>query len=100
MPRTCTICAHPRRSEIDKRSYAPPLGGVSWSDFPCPWARSLATKERHLPVTLAHAKEVREAELGESLLSEARRLHARATNILEQAEKAGHLETALMISLL
>lgn len=52
-------------------------------------------KDRHLPVTIAHAKEVRETELGESLLGEARRLHARATNILEQAEKAGHLETAL-----
>ena len=52
-------------------------------------------RDRHLPVTIAHAKGVREAEMGESLLEQARSLHARALGILERAEAAGQLETAL-----
>jgi hypothetical protein len=52
-------------------------------------------RDRHLPVTIAHAKEVRETEMGESLLEQARGLHARALGILERAEAGGQLETAL-----
>ncbi len=52
-------------------------------------------RDRHLPVTIAHAKEVRETEMGENLLEQARGLHARALGILERAEAAGQLETAL-----
>ena len=52
-------------------------------------------RDRHLPVTLAHAKEARETEMGENLMEQAKSLHARAFKILERAEAAGQLETAL-----
>jgi hypothetical protein len=95
MPRTCTICSHPKRTEID----AALLRSDSLRSIVEHCSVSMGSlvrhRDRHLPVTIAHAKEVRETEMGESLLEQARGLHARALGILERADAAGQLETAL-----
>jgi hypothetical protein len=103
MPRTCTVCAHPERHAID-------LALVNGQ--PC---RSIASryvtigrmalerhKAAHLPVKLVHADAA--ADLAEAcdllsqvrdLLSQVRDLQTSALRMLQKAEKAGDLRTAL-----
>ena len=95
MPRTCTICANSRRTEIDAALLkAEPLRRIV-ERCSVSMGSLVRHKDRHLPVTLAHAKEARETEMGESLMEQAHALHARALKILERAEAGGQLETAL-----
>lgn len=95
MPRTCSICGHPKRTEID----AALLRSDTLRNIAARCTVSVGAlirhRERHLPVTLAHAREARETEMGEGLMGEATKLRARAFRILEAAEKAGQLDTAL-----
>jgi len=48
-----------------------------------------------MPVSIELARKGRDIDAGENLLEQARGLHARALGILERAEAAGQLETAL-----
>ena len=95
MPRTCTICHHPQRTEID----AALLRSDSLRSIVERCSVSMGSlfrhRNSHLPVTIAHALEAREAEMGQNLMEQAERLRARAMGILEKAEAAGQLETAL-----
>ena len=95
MPRTCTICGHQKRTEIDTALLRSDKLRNIVAGFSVSMGSLVRHRDRHLPVTMAHAKEAREAEMGENLLGEARRLHARAMRILERAEAAGQLDTAL-----
>jgi hypothetical protein len=52
-------------------------------------------KTDHLPVHLLKAREAEEVAQADGLLEQARRLQAHALDILERAEKAGDLRTAL-----
>jgi hypothetical protein len=52
-------------------------------------------KTEHLPAQLLKAKEVEEVVQAEDLLDQVRNLQAHALDILERAEKAGDLRTAL-----
>jgi hypothetical protein len=52
-------------------------------------------KTEHLPAHLLKAKEVEEAARADDLLDQVRNLQAHALDILERAEKAGDLRTAL-----
>ena len=95
MPRTCTICGHPKRTEIDTALLRSDSLRNVVEHFSVSIGSLFRHRQRHLPVTIAHAKEARETEMGENLMEEARRLHARALGILGKAEAAGQLETAL-----
>ncbi len=96
MPRTCTICAHPERDEIDFAL----VGGES--------ARSIAGRYRtiderairrhrsnHIPAGLAMAHEAEEVASADNLLDQVRDLQARALSILDKAEDSGELGIAL-----
>lgn len=95
MPRTCTICKHPNRTEIDTALLRSDSLRSIMARCSVSMGALMRHRDRHLPVTLAHAKEARETEMGENLMATAQRLRARAMGILERAEAAGQLETAL-----
>jgi len=95
MPRTCTVCGHPKRTEIDAALLRSETLRSIVEKFTVSMGSVFRHRQSHLPVTLAHAREARETEMGENLMEQAKRLHARALGILEKAEAAGQLETAL-----
>jgi hypothetical protein len=96
MARTCTVCAHPERHAID-------LALVNGQ--PC---RSIASryvtigrmalerhKSTHLPVKLVNAEAAADLAEAGDLLGQVRDLQTSALRILQKAEKAGDLRTAL-----
>ncbi len=96
MPRECTVCAHPDKAEIDKAL----VTGVSSAEIA---GRYRTIGERairrhrtnHVPETLAKAHEAEEVAQADTLLEQVRDLQERALDILDKAEEAGELRTAL-----
>ena len=95
MARTCTVCIHPAREEIDKAL----LDGGPYRRIAGRFGASPSAvyrhKKDHLPKALIKAAEVREVQHGDDLLDQLRGLQERAVRILGQAEAAGDLRTAL-----
>jgi hypothetical protein len=95
MPRRCTVCDHPQRHGIDEalvtgapyRSIAKRIGLSESAVY--------RHKTEHIPKHLLKAREVEESARANDLLDQARHLQGRALDILERAEKAGDLRTAL-----
>ncbi len=91
----CKICTHSKRSEID--------AALIQSESLRSVAKRFAVSEgsvfrhgkKHVAATIAVAKQAKNIEIGEGLISEVRSLHARALGILAKAEAAGHLDVAL-----
>lgn len=96
MPRVCTVCTHPDRLEIDAALVArvdsnrriAARYGVSENAI-------RRHKAEHLPEALVKATEAGELASAEDLLCQAQAMHTRALKILEKAEEAGDLRTAL-----
>lgn len=95
--RPCTVCQHPKRDEIDKRLASDAnFAGIS-RDFAGISEDALKRhKERHLPEALAKAKDIKEVANADTLLEDVQALRKRALGILETAEEAGDLKTALL----
>jgi len=95
MPRKCTICEHPQVDEINKAL----LKGVSLRNIAKQYFVSAASlhrhKEGHLPAKLVKAREAREIAKADSLLDQVTELRDKALSILDKAEQAGDLRTAL-----
>ncbi len=96
MPQRCTICAHTARPAIDRllvrqvranRSIASHYGLIETS--------LRRHRDKHLPAKLAKAEAASELARADQLLAELRDLHERARLMLEDAEAAGDLRTAL-----
>jgi hypothetical protein len=95
MPRTCTVCRHPERAEIDRELVArAPFRNIA--------ARSgLATSslvrhfDDHLPAELAKAEDARQAADATDLLKEVKILRGKAYALLLAAEREGDYRTAL-----
>jgi hypothetical protein len=95
VPRSCTVCEHPDREAIDEAL----VGGAS--------NRSVASlndvseaavrrhKANHLPAKLVMAQAAEEVAQADTLLGQVRSLQQRALDILDKAEEAGELRTAL-----
>ncbi len=95
MPRSCTLCTHPDRDAIDEAL----VGGVA---FPALVAKHRVSKDslsrhkgNHLPAKMVMAQAAEEVAQADSLLDQVRELQASALGILDKAEKAGELRTAL-----
>ena len=96
MPRSCTVCAHPRREEIDRAL----VEGVSTAEIS---GRYRTVGERavrrhrsnHLPAKLVMAEKAAEMAEADDLLDQVGDLQRRALAILDKAEAAGELKTAL-----
>jgi len=95
MPRRCTVCDHPERHSIDEAL----VTGAPYRSVAKRFERSESAvyrhKTEHQPAHLLKAKEVEEAARADDLLDQVRNLQAHALDILERAEKAGDLRTAL-----
>ena len=95
MPRKCTVCEHPQAEEINTAL----LNGVSLRNIAERYSVSKTAlhrhKESHLPADLVKAREAREIAKADSLLDQVTELRDKALSILDKAEQAGDLRTAL-----
>lgn len=95
MPRECTICTHKDRNAIDQAIVA----GESKRAIARQYRISKDAVRRHakghLPAALVKAKEAEEMADADDLLAQVRHLKDKALSILETAEAAGELRTAL-----
>src|SRR5215207_6577550 len=95
MPRRCTVCAHLQRQDIDELLVSgAPYRSVA-KRFGLSESAVYRHKTEHLPAHLLKAREVEEVAQADDLLAQVRHLQGRALDILERAEKAGDLRTAL-----
>jgi hypothetical protein len=96
MPRSCKVCTHPERAEIDEGLVA----GVSAAEIAGRY-RTIGERairrhrSNHLPEKLAKAREAEEVAQADDLLEQVRDLRVRALDILDKAEEAGELRIAL-----
>ena len=95
MPRSCTICTHNARAEIDRALVA----GEAFRHIAARFDTSTGALQRHkadhLPLKLVKAQEAQEVAQADDLLEQVRNLQGRALAILDKAERAGELRTAL-----
>ncbi len=95
MPRTCTVCTHPNREAIDQAL----VSGEPFRHIAARTGTSTGAlqrhKQEHIPEALAKATEARELAHADSLAEQIQNLSARTMRILDKAEKAGDLRTAL-----
>jgi len=95
MPRKCTVCEHEKVEEINRLL----LEGVSLRNIAKQYFVSAASlhrhKKDHLPAKLVKAQEAREIAKADSLLDQVTELRDKALSILDKAEQAGDLRTAL-----
>jgi hypothetical protein len=95
MPRVCTICTHEQRGEMEAALLTDePLRDI---------ARRYATskdalarhRDGHISRHLAKAHEAHEVAQADNLLEQVRTLQSKALSILDRADAAGDLRTAL-----
>ena len=95
MPRHCTVCDHPDREAIDVALVA----GGSLRDIAGQFRISKSALARHkgshIPAALAKAQEAQEVAEADNLLAQVRQLQTRTLSILDRAERASELRTAL-----
>jgi hypothetical protein len=94
VPRKCRLCIHEERREVDHAL----LRGDSYRTVAQRFAVSrdaVVRHRRHLPATLAHAREAKEVVHGDSLVQQLRELTAEAQRLKGKAEEAGDYRTAL-----
>jgi hypothetical protein len=95
MPRRCSVCDHPEKHSIDEALVSgAPYRSVA-KRFELSESAVYRHKTEHLPAQLLKAREVEEVAHADDLLDQVRSLQAHALDILERAEKAGELRTAL-----
>ena len=95
MPRVCTICPHPEHEAINQALVA----GESAPKIAAKYRVSddAITRHRaHVPATLAKATEAKETALADDLLAQVKALRNKSISILQKAEAAGDLRTALL----
>jgi hypothetical protein len=90
------VCDHPQRAEVDAALTA---GNESYRRIAAQFGLKESSLRRHkaghLPAALAQAKEAEAVTQGDNLLAQVCGLQARAMGILDRAEGAGDLKTAL-----
>jgi hypothetical protein len=90
------VCDHPGRHGIDEALVSgAPYRSVA-KRFELSESAVYRHKAEHLPAHLLKAREVEEVAQADDLLGQVRHLQAHALDILERAEKAGDLRTALV----
>ena len=95
MPRRCTVCDHPERHSIDETLVSgAPYRSVA-KRFELSESAVYRHKTEHVPAHLLKAREVEDVAQADDLLEQVRHLQAHALDILERAEEAGDLRSAL-----
>jgi phage FluMu protein gp41 len=95
MPRTCSICAHAARDQIE----AGLLEGKPFRELATSFGTSSAAlfrhRQTHIPDRLVKLNEIEEVSKAETLLEQLDDLKMKARQIQEKAEKEGDFKTAL-----
>ena len=95
MPRTCTVCTHDERAEIDQAL----LDGHPLRDIAGRFRTSRSALLRHrkadIPATLVKAKQAADDVHADSLFDRVKGLAAEAKAILEEARASGNHSVAL-----
>ncbi|MBI4916891.1 MAG: hypothetical protein HY825_13670 [Acidobacteria bacterium] len=102
MPRSCSVCVHPRRAEIE----AAIVAGETFRHMAARFGTSTGSLQRHragcVPGTLAKATEAADVMRGDGLLAQvceqsarAGRLYAAAERVLLRAQRQQDHDTAL-----
>jgi hypothetical protein len=95
MPRSCTLCEHPRREEIDRALVGDSSNLSVSSLFGVSESAIRRHKANHLPAKLVMAQAAEEVAQADDLLDQVRDLQARTLAILEAAESTRQHRTAL-----
>ncbi len=98
MSKTCTICAHPQRAEIDAAllAHSQPRSKLS-AAFRVSQDALDRHAHNHLPVILAQAQAAAEVARADTLLDQLRDLQRRTLAALEKAERDGDLRITAML---
>jgi hypothetical protein len=95
MPRTCTVCGHDRRHDVELAL----VRRDSYRDIARRFALSKDALGRHakehLPELLSEAHRAEEYARADDLLRQVGELQSKTLNLLLKAEEAGELRTAL-----
>ena len=95
MPRSCTVCEHPERVDIDRALAGDAANRSVASFYDVSEAAARRHKSNHLPAKLILAQAAVAVAQADDLLSRVRDLQRRALGILDKAEAAGEFRTAL-----
>jgi len=95
VPRSCTVCEHPAREEIDRALVGGASNRSAASLYDVSEAAVRRHKANHLPAKLAMAEQAAEVTEASNLLAQVQDLQGRALAILDKAEGTGDLRTAL-----
>ncbi len=95
MPRSCTVCSHPQRKDIDRQL----VGGASNRSLASVYDVSEAAVRRHganhLPATVAKAQEKEDVREALDVIKQLKAINAASLNILKEAREQGKQGTAL-----
>jgi len=95
MSRVCTVCSHPKVSEINEAL----LGSEAYRSIAKRFGASQSAmyrhQQEHLPQVLVKAKDAAELLSADNLLARVGELEVEARRIAKKAEDAGDLKTAL-----
>ncbi len=95
MPRTCTVCRHKQRAEIDKALVARRVFRDIARQYGLSKDALLRHHDDHLPAALVRAQEATEAAQADALLAQVCDLRTRALGILDTAEAEEDLKAAI-----
>jgi hypothetical protein len=95
VPRSCTVCAHPKREEIDRALVGGASNRSAASLYDVSEASVRRHKGKHLPGKLVMAQAAEEVAEADTLLEQVKGLQGRAYAVLDRAEQVGELRTAL-----
>lgn len=95
MARTCTVCAHPEREDIDQALVSDSSNLSLSAEFGVTESALRRHKRNHLPASLVKSQEAREVAASDDLLAQVRGLQERTLAILETAEDTRQHRTAL-----
>ena len=95
MPRTCTVCHHTQRAEID----AALVAGASYRNIAEQFSLSLAALARHrsehIPAAISQSQEAREEAQALDVVKQLKAINGASLAILAEARTSGNAETAL-----
>jgi hypothetical protein len=94
MPRTCSVCKHPRKAEIDAALISDEPYRIIAERFGTSASATYRHRD-HLPSSLLAAQEVEEVARADSLLDQIRDYQAHVDRLTRKAEQAGDFRTAL-----
>ena len=95
MPRTCTVCRHPKRTEIDTALVEHRPFRTIARQFDASKDALIRHHDNHLPAELVKATNAAEVARADTILDQVQTLRDRALKILDTAEKGDDLRTAL-----